>query len=344
MSKRVWMADELQEAVRPLTAFVEQLTNWYIRRCRGRFWADDDTPSRREAFSTLHSVLLTLVKVAAPFVPFIADAIYQELRGRKDPDSVHLCSYPAYIPKLRDLQLEREMHEVQTVVSIGHALRKDHQLKVRQPLSKAHVICTDEDRLSAMERSVHLIAEELNVKEVGFSKEEEGFVSLQIKANFRVLGKKVGQRMPEMAEAIGKLSQKEIRQLLEGASIPLKDITISSEDVLIERLTKSGVVAATEGGVTIVLDTQLTHDLLLEGIARELVNKINTMRKEHDLAITDRITLEMETTSRVQEAMEKHRDYVCHEVLATSFSFEPNQGEEFDINGEKTKISLFKTL
>ncbi len=335
---------ELQQAVLPLTDFIDHLTNWYIRRCRGRFWADDDTPDRREAFSTLYTVLLTLVKVAAPFVPFLSDAIYQELKSRNDPESVHLCSYPTYNSKLRDLTLEHEMKEVQMVVSIGHSLRKDHQLKVRQPLAKAHVICSDEKRLEAMERAFALIADELNVKEVGFSKEEEAFVSLQIKANFRVLGKKVGDKMPAMAAAIAKLSQKEIHKILKGETLTVLGVEIASEDVAIERVTKEGVVAATVGGLTIALDTHLTEDLLLEGMARELVNKINTMRKEHNLAITDRITLKLETTSRVKEALEKHRDYVCHEVLAKSFSFEPIQAEELDINGEKTKINFTKTL
>lgn len=337
-------AYELQQAVLPLTDFIDQLTNWYIRRCRGRFWADDDTHDRRAAFSTLYTVLLTVVKVAAPFVPFLADAIYQELKGKEDPDSVHLCSFPTYDAKLRDLQLEHEMQEVQAIVSIGHSLRKTHQLKVRQPLAKAHVICADEKRLEAMRRSSALIAEELNVKDVGFSQEEEAFVTLQIKANFRVLGKKVGDKMPAMAAAIAKLSQKQIHQILSGGTVSVLDFTIAAEDVAIERITKAGVVAATEGGLTIALDTELTSDLLLEGMARELVNKINTMRKEQNLEVTDRITLKLETTPRVKEALEKHRDYVCHEVLAKSFSFEPVQAEELDINGEKTKISFSKTL
>ncbi|MBS0616278.1 MAG: isoleucine--tRNA ligase [Verrucomicrobia bacterium] len=337
-------AYELQQAVLPLTDFIDQLTNWYIRRCRGRFWADDDTPDRREAFSTLYTVLLTLVKVAAPFIPFLADAIYQELKSKGDPDSVHLCSFPSYVAKLRDLQLEHEMQEVQSVVSIGHALRKTHQLKVRQPLAKAHVICSDEKRLDAMQRSFALIADELNVKHVEFSREEEAFVSLHIKANFRVLGKKVGGKMQEMAAAITKLPQKEIHRILKGSTVAVLGFDIGPEDVAIERVTKEGVVAATDGGLTIALDMQLTSDLLLEGMARELVNKINTMRKEQNLEVTDRITLKVETTPRVKEALEKHRDYVCHEVLAKSFSFETVQAEELDINGEKTKISFSKSI
>ena len=338
---------ELKEAVLPFAHFIDQLTNWYIRRSRGRFWEDEATQDRREAFETLYTVLKTLSKIAAPFIPFLSERIYLQLHQKGDPQSVHLCLFPEVDVSVRDKDLEEEMEAVQQVVSIGHCLRKENKLKVRQPLAKAYVICPDAKRLKALKKQEMLIAEELNVKEVVFDGDESRYVTLSAKPNFRVLGKKVGPLMNEVQKEVQKLPREELYQLLSGQSVTLslggEKIVLTPEDVGIERVVKGSLVAGTELGVTIVLDTVLTEDLLLEGIGRELVNKINTMRKEAGLAVTDRITLKLKTTPRVQEAMEKHRDYICHEVLATTFAFEHCEGAEWDINGEVTVILIHKS-
>jgi len=339
---------ELQRAVEPFVGFIEQLTNWYIRRCRSRFWADEACQDRDEAFETLYTVLTAVAQVAAPFIPFLSEAVYHELRRKSDPESVHLFLFPEYRKELRDETLEKEMHDVQNAVSIGHGLRKENKLKVRQPLQVAHVICADEERLEALRKKRNLIAEELNVKEVQLQSDEKEFVALSAKPNFRVLGKKVGPLMNAAQQAIGKLPPKELKALLDGKNVSLKVegeiIELTSEDVAVERKVKAGLIASTLEGITVALDTELTEELLQEGIAREVVNKINTMRREQEYAVTDRITLKVQTTPRVKEAFEKHREYICHEVLATSFSFEPCAGQEWDINGEPAVIAFSKSF
>lgn len=337
---------ELKEAVEPFVGFIDQLTNWYIRRSRARFWADEATPDREEAFKTLYTVLITLCKVAAPFIPFLSEEIYLQLKKKEDPESVHLNHFPKYHRQRRDLELEKEMADVQTVVSIGHALRKENKLKVRQPLSLAHVVCADESRLKSLKCQKQLINDELNVKEVNFESDEIQFVQILAKPNFRVLGKKVGKLMGAVQRGIQKLSYRQLHELIEGGSTTLKiegeEVVLTPEDVSIERQVRENLIALTTDGITIALKTELTDDLLLEGIARELVNKINTMRRDKNYAVADRINVKLKTTPRVHEAFKKHRDYICHETLALSFAFEPCQGGEWDINGEPTTIYFSK--
>lgn len=340
-------AYDLSRAVDPFVGFVDQLTNWYIRRSRRRFWADEDTSDRREAFETLHHVLLELCKVAAPFIPFISDAIYQNIRTEQMCESVHLCDYPSYQEKSRDYVLEEGMEALQTAVSLGHALRKEHKLKVRQPLSLATLICGDEEKLTFLKHQEHLIADELNVKRVVFEKESHEFVKLSIKPNFRVLGKKVGAHMKEAQILIQTLSQEQMNTLLEGKPLPIvlggETFHLFSEDVEITRKVHEGWIAMNAGMITIALDTELNEELILEGIARELVNKINTMRRDANLAVTDRINVHLATTEKVKKALTCFGNYVREEVLALeiSYDFSP-KSTQWDINGEPTAIFIEK--
>lgn len=339
---------ELNQAVGPLVGFIDQLTNWYIRRSRSRFWADVDSKDRRDAFDTLYAVLLTLSQVAAPFIPFLSESIYLQLRKEKDPVSVHLCNYPQYISKWRDEQLEKDMANVQIVVSQGHGLRKEHKLKVRQPLKKAHIIAKDLALLDSLKRQQHLIADELNVKNIQFSDDETGFVTLSIKPNFRILGKKVGPLMGKLQGIIQGFSLKQIHQIMSDGQLTMtledKAFILLLEDVAIDRQVVEGSVAATAQGITILLDTSLTEELLLEGLAREIVNKINTMRRENGYEVSDRIQVRLKTTDRVRKVFEKYQDYICHEVLAISVTFGPCEGAEVDLNGEPTVIALERVV
>ncbi len=335
---------QLNLAVEPLVGFIDQLTNWYIRRSRARFWSEEASRDREEAFETLYTVLLTLAKVAAPFVPFASDAIYLQLKGKTALSSVHLCDFPQALQKLRDEKLEKEMGYVQEVVSLGHALRKEHKLKVRQPLAKAYLISPNPDVLSALQAKKHLIADELNVKEVEFEANEAAFVTIVVKPNFRVLGKKVGKGMNAAQAAIQALPPNQLSTLLKGGTAEIvvdgQSIQLTGEDVAIERKVKEGLVAATSQELTIALDTALNEQLLLEGLAREIVNKINTMRRELGYSVTDRIVIQLKTTERVKKAFQLHRDYIVHEVLATQVQFDCSDGTEWDLNGEPTLIAL----
>lgn len=338
---------DLSQAVEPFIEFIDQLTNWYIRRSRRRFWEEQDSPDRQQAFGTLYRVLITLSKIAAPYVPFISEAIYLYLRTPAMPESVHLCHYPAYDPELRDQHLEMATAVAQTTVSLGHALRKEHKLKVRQPLARAHIAVGDEQVFDLLKEQKQLIADELNVKEVSFSADEGQFVTLKAKPNFRVLGKKVGRWMKEVQAAIDKLDQSHLELFMEGTVVPIEvdgqTFELTSEDVQVERTVREGLVAANENQITIALDTTLSEDLLMEGLARELVNKINTMRRDANFNVTDRIDVKIETTPRVHQCYELYREYVRNETLALKVEFGVCDGLEWDLNGEKTKI-LLKTV
>lgn len=339
-------AYDLSLAVEPLVGFIDQLTNWYIRRSRRRFWEEQDTPDRDQAFATLYHVLIEFTKVAAPFIPFIAEAIYQNLRAAEMPISVHLCDYPSHDDRLRSERLEEGMAAVQNCVSLGHSLRKEHKLKVRQPLKAAQIAAVEPKILQFLKDEQHLIAEELNVKEVHFTTNEEEFVSLVVKPNFRVLGKKVGKLMKAAQASIEKLSHDQMLRIADGHSITLniegEQVAITPEDVQIERKVHEGIIAAHAQDVTIGLDTELTPELIIEGLAREFINKINTMRRELGFEVSDRINIKVESTPKVQEAYKTYAQFIRSEVLAVEVAFEPCAGTEWDLNGEPAKIVINK--
>ncbi|MGL4539421.1 MAG: isoleucine--tRNA ligase [Candidatus Rhabdochlamydia sp.] len=339
---------ELHRAVDPFIKFIDQLTNWYIRRNRSRFWAEEDTIDRREAFETLYTVLIHLAKIAAPFIPFLSEAIYLYLKTSKDPQSVHLCSFPIYNSTCRDLSLEEQMSYVQTVVSMGHGLRKESKLKVRQPLRSAFIVSSNAKVLKQLELQKQLIADELNVKEVIFKEDETPFVLLSVKPNFRVLGKKVGKLMSAVKAALENLSQKELNQVLTEKQYELiieeETIILSPEDITIERQVKEGLVASTADSVIVALDTLLDEALLLEGLARELVNKINTMRRDLSFEVTDRIEICLNTTDKIKQALSIHQDYVMMQVLGVKLELNSNEeGTVWDLNGEKTFIAITRS-
>lgn len=337
---------DLNQAVLPFVACIEELTNWYIRRCRSRFWADADNPDRHEAFATLYTVLLDLIHVAAPLVPFVTEAIYQEIKTETMPDSIHLGVFPKYNAGLRNTDLEEEVKATQRAVSLGHCIRKEYKLKVRQPLAKAYLISSNEQLLKALEKQKALIGEELNVKEVELRHDETEFVQWVAKPNFPVLGKKIGKLIPQAQKIIAGLHKSQLARLAEGHPIEITvegtAVTLEKGDVQIERKVKTGVAAGNDNDLTVALDTELNAELLEEGLARELINKINTMRKEMDFAVTDRIALTLHTTPKVEQCFTKYRDYIAGEVLATKITFGPCSGAPVDLNGEQTLLLIEK--
>jgi len=340
-------AYELNRAVEPLVGYVDQLTNWYIRRCRSRFWADADTPDRREAFSTLYSALLQLAKAAAPIIPFLTEAVYTELRTESMPESVHLADFPVYDGRQRDEELEKEVAAAQVAVSLGHAVRKEYKLKVRQPLSRAHLITSNGELIAALEKQAQLIADELNVKRIELHSDEAKFVQWMAKPNFPVLGKKIGKLMPQAQKAIQGFTRKEMQELSKGKTLQIEiggeSVELEPGDVQIERKVKEGLAAGNEGDLTVALDTALDDDLLREGLARELVNKINTMRREMGFEVTDRIRVRIQSTPRVEECFGAYKSYIAGEVLAVEVLFGPCDGTAWDLNGEETVIQLLKS-
>lgn len=338
---------DLNHSVEPFVAFVDQLTNWYIRRSRRRFWEGEATQDRDEAFATLYYALIQLAKIAAPYVPFISDAIYRNLRNDTMPESVHLCDFPSYEEQRRDTALEEAMEAVQTTVSLGHALRKEHKLKVRQPLPSALVATTDTRMMQFLKEQQHLIADELNVKTIEFAADETRFVALKAKPNFRVLGKKVGKYMKSVQQAVDGFTHDQLATLLNGGTVSInvegENILLTPEDVAVERQVLDGLVAANAGALTIALNTTLNDDLLIEGLAREVINKVNTMRRDSGFDVTDRIDIVIDSTDRVKQCFHTFGSMINGEVLALSVTFGPcKDGTAWDLNGESATIALTK--
>ncbi len=336
----------LAQAVEPFLKFIDQLTNWYIRRSRPRFWSAEASSDRQEAFGTLYHVLKQLCKIAAPFIPFLSEEIYLNLRLDNDPNSIHLNHFPVYDKDFRDMELERQMQKVQTAVSLGHSLRKENKIKVRQPLATAYLISSSSETRNCLESQASLIMDELNVKEILIETDESKFVNYRIKPNFKTLGPKFGKLMGKIAKQIAALSIDDLHFADEERIICLEidgeKISLTKADVIIERQAKEGIAAATEGDITIALNLQLNDSLKSEGLAREIINKVNLQRKNDGFEVTDRIDLCIDSTKLVEECFAKHGEMICGEILAMHVAFEKCQGTQWDLNGEPACIQITK--
>ena len=335
---------ELNKASAPFVHFIDLLTNWYLRRSRRRFWKDGRGQDKMSAYATLFLVLRDLSKIIASFVPYVAEGIYESLRREEDPISVHLDYFPAVDENSRDSELEARMDLVLAAVNMGRALRAKHQLKIRQPLQRLFLITRDPEAQRILNELDALLLDELNIKELVLTENEEDLVRLSAQANFRVLGKRLGKRMKEVADQIKTLDLENIRRLQDGGSVTLQhadgEVTLTLEDVLIQRLQREGLLVESSGSVTIALDTQLNESLIKEGLAREFVNKVQHMRKEQDLAVMDRILIRYKSSDIVGKALSAYQDFVCTETLCERLLLEENPGSEWDINGEICTIEL----
>ena len=335
---------ELNKASAPFVHFIDLLTNWYLRRSRRRFWKDGRGQDKMSAYATLFLVLRDLSKIIASFVPYVAEGIYESLRREEDPISVHLDYFPAVDENSRDSELEARMDLVLAAVNMGRALRAKHQLKIRQPLQRLFLITRDPEAQRILNELDALLLDELNIKELVLTENEEDLVGLSAQANFRVLGKRLGKRMKEVADQIKTLDLENIRRLQDGGSVTLQhadgEVTLTLEDVLIQRSQREGLLVESSGSVTIALDTQLNESLIKEGLAREFVNKVQHMRKEQDLAVMDRIQIRYKSSDIVGKALSAYQDFVCTETLCERLVLEENSGSEWDINGEICTIEL----
>jgi len=319
---------DLAKAVDPILEFIDLLNNWYIRRSRRRFWksvgpeGSSDT-DKLEAYATLYGVLKTLITVAAPFMPFTTEAIWQNLRSPSDPESVHLTDFPVAREERRDRDLEFKMAAVQHAVSMGRALRSQYNIKVRQPLKTVELVTRNNEEKKVLLEMEEIIREELNVKNVVFRDNEEELVEYEAKANFRVLGKELGKEMKAAAEKIAAFSQNEIISLLEGATLSIQldtglSVDITAEKLDIRRLEKANLKVLNEGTLTVGLDTEITEELSKEGDVRDLVRGVQNLRKESGFDVTDRIKLTLGGCERLKSAWESFAGYVSSETLASS--------------------------
>lgn len=316
-------AYRLFAVVPPIIDFVGDLTNWYIRRSRRRFWAHrgtTDNSDKMAAFATLHEVLVLFSRVSAPFIPFISEEIYQGLArtvGKDVPVSVHLTDFPVADRGLIDEHLERSMFTVRSVVNLGRGLRKQQALRVRQPLASVTVVTRSQDERNAVLDHIALIRDELNVKSVEVHADEVGLVDVTAKANFKALGPRYGSETKTVAAVIETIDQESIASILDGDALEVDGFVLTSADIIVARTAREGTVVATEGSISVALETELTDALRTEGAAREIVNRIQSMRRNLDLTVTEHITVSWQSSdSLVIDAFDQHRRLIAKEVLA----------------------------
>jgi len=329
----------------------EQLSNWYVRLCRRRFWKGEYEHDKICAYQTLYECLETLVKLMAPISPFFSDAVFRRLNaitGRLPHSSVHHARYPVSDAQVIDRQLEERMQLAQEVSSLGLSLRKKVSIKVRQPLQKMMIPVLNPEMKQQLEKIEHLILAEVNIKKIEYITDSEGIISKKLKPNFKLLGARLGQRMKAAGNLISAMSAQEIAQLeKEGTFSFVVDnepitIQLAEVDVLAEDI--PGWTVAVKNGLTVALDIQITPELQQEGDARELVNRVQNIRKEMGLALTDRILLKVQLREELRQAIINYNNYICREILADSIEWVPDLegGTEVDINEELLKVDVIK--
>jgi len=344
-------AYELQRAIEPIVRFVDDLTNWYVRRSRRRFWKSADDADKRQAYETLYAVLLDTCRILAPYVPFVTDAMYRNLVAAvrpavAAPDSVHLCRWPGELLGEEDRELDDRMDLVIAAVSMGRALRTAHALKVRQPLQALHVATRDKQARAAIESMADLVRDELNVKRIVFDEREGDLVTFVVKANFKTLGPRLGRDVQQAAKAIAALPLETVLAIEAGATHDLvvdgTTVTLGAQDVVVERHEKQGLFVECAGVLTVALDPSLTPELIEEGLAREFVNRVQNLRKEAGLQVADRIRIRFHTAAEpVRSALRRHADVVRGETLAITLEAAAAplpQGGATDLNGHAVSI------
>ena len=335
-------------AGRLIDAFVnDDLSNWYVRLNRKRFWGKDMSADKRSAYSTLYHCLMVVSKLLAPFAPFYTDQLYKDLGGKCD--SVHLDTFPVADESLIDRDLEARMEMAQKITSMVLALRRKVNIKVRQPLQTIMIPAIDEEQKKHIEAVRQLILSEVNVKELTFV-EGQGVLVKKVKCNFRTMGKKFGKLMKAVAAAVAELSQEQIVELeqqerlaLDIPEAPENPIVIEKEDVEIISEDIPGWLVANEGNLTVALEVELTDELRQEGMARELINRIQNLRKDSGLEITDHITLVVSPNEQTDAAIKVFADYIKAQVLADDISIASNHGVEVDFDDFKLNIQINKS-
>ncbi|MBX3247918.1 MAG: isoleucine--tRNA ligase [Myxococcales bacterium] len=336
------------QAVKHITAFVDSLSNWYVRRSRARFWAEGDSTDKRAAFATLYEVLVDLTKLVAPFVPFASEALYQNLVRRFDPElpSVHLAAFPSPDDARVDEALRDAVTLARQLVTAGSRVRNEKKLKVRQPLGEAVVVVASDEERAMVERFADAIREELNVLELAFTSEPERYVDFQLVPSFPKLGPRLGKDMPACKKALASADGSALHAEMarEGAirlRLPSGEIALGPEEVEVRLTAKEGFAAASEAGRVVVLDTTVTDELRALGFVREVTSRLQRVRKDRDLPYDARVTVRWAAEGELADALLAHGAAVAKEILATSF--EQAEGaleEEATIEGMTLRFTV----
>ena len=339
---------KITETAKVLQSFVDEMSNWYVRRSRSRFWAKGMEQDKINAYMSLYTALVTIAKAAAPMIPFMTEDIYQNLVRTVDkdaPESIHLCDFPEVKEEMIDTQLEKDMAEVLDIVVLGRAARNASGIKNRQPIGEMFVKAGSELNVFYKE----IIEEELNVKDVEFKEDVSEFAGYIFKPQLRLLGPKYGKQLGQISKALAEIDGSAAKKQLDAEgvlTIAVNDgkIDLTPEELLITTTQKEGFVSQEDRGVTVVLDTNLTPELIEEGFVREIISKIQTMRKEAGFEVTDHITVCENGNDKIRAIMAGNADVIKRDVLAEEIVFDTERGysKEWNINGEKVLLSVEK--
>ena len=348
------MLDKLHitEAGRELSSFVDDLSNWYVRRGRERYWGKDMTPDKEAAYMTLYTALETVAKLTAPFTPFMAEAIYQNIVRSVDKnalESIHFCSFPVSDKSFIDTELEKDMAGILKVVNMGRAARNLANIKNRQPLPEMFVKLANYD---IPEKYNDIITNELNIKEVKYVKDISSFISYRVKPQLKLLGPRYGKLLPKInnylrGDGIGDEVVKAINASENGVyefELDGVKVSLGKDDVLVDTMKKEGYVSVDSDSVTVVLNTQLTDELIAEGFVREFVSKVQTMRKDADFEVMNHILLSVSGSERIENILKANSDSIMKDTLANSFVTGQADGivREWELNGEAVEIGIIK--
>ena len=339
-------AYKIPEATRVLSEFVDELSNWYVRRSRERFWVKDMPEDKVNAYLTLYTALVTVAKISAPFIPFMSEDIYRNLVCSVDksaPESVHLCTWPTLHTERIDRELEENMEEVMRVVTLGRACRNLSGIKNRQPVAKMFV----SGAKAVSDELVAVIAEELNVKSVEFTDSVRAFTTYTFKPQLRTVGPKYGKQLGEIRAALSTVDGHAAMDSLDQTGVltlelPSGKVELAREDLLIEMTKTEGFETLAEGGVTVVIDKALTPELIEEGNVRELISKIQTMRKDSGFEVTDHIRLAFSGNDTVADIARRNADEIKDETLADELLFDTALAFEksWNVNGMTVTIGV----
>ena len=341
-------AYRIPETARALQEFVDEMSNWYVRRCRERFWAKGMEQDKINAYMTLYTALVTISKAAAPMIPFMTEDIYRNLVCSIDPgapESVHLCDFPKVDEAHIDLQLEADMEVVLEAVVIGRACRNTANIKNRQPIGKMYIKAGKE----LSDFYVDIIRDELNVKEAELTDDVSRLTTYSFKPQLKTLGRRFGKKINDVRQILAELDgQAAMAELNEKGTLTIKvdgqDEALEKDDLLIEAAQMEGYVSDSDHGITVVLDTNLTPELLEEGFVREIISKVQTMRKDAGFEVMDHIRVSMQDNDKVQKVIQDNEAQIKSEVLADEVSYDGAKGsvKEWSINGEKVTFGVEK--
>ena len=337
---------DISASARMIQDFTDELSNWYVRRCRDRFWAGDMDKDKVDAFMTLYTVLEQFTRLCAPFVPFVTESVYQNIVRSVSPDapeSVHLCSFPVAEEAWIDPKLEQEMDLVQNIVVLGRAARNAANLKNRQPLSDIYIVSD----ITLEDSYKKIVLDELNIRNISVLEDNSTLMDFKFKPQLRTCGRKFGPKLNAAKEVIANLPGKETMAKIKAGPVKItvdgEEFEMNEEDFLVETVQPEGLSTQTDRGITVALSTVLTPELIEDGFVREMISKIQTQRKETGLEVTDRIKLFYEGNDKLSEIISRQKDFIASEVLAVSV--EAGKGsapKTWDINGESIDFSVEK--